>query len=142
METLADRLATLANRYGLRDIYVFGSRAEELGARLRGEAGDGADSSSDVDIAVQPGAGIDLSARDRVRIAAELEDLLELPRVDLVVLPEASPFLALDVVRGILLYSADSLAQAEQELYIMRRAGDLLPLQRARVREVISDGAR
>ena len=41
------------------------------------------------------------------------------------VLPEASPFLALDVIKGELIYCNDPDLQAEDELYVLRRAGDL-----------------
>lgn len=142
METLASRLALLADRFGLRDIYVFGSRAREVAARVEGEEGSGGASTSDVDIAVEPLPGAVLEAQGRVRLSLELEDLLGASRVDLVVLSEARPFLALDVVRGMLLYTSDPLTQAEQELYILRRAGDLLPFQRNRVKEVLTGGAR
>jgi hypothetical protein len=67
-----------------------------------------------------------------VELAAELEDLLEVGRVDLVVLDEADPFLALDVIRGELVYGADKDAQAEEELHVVRRAGDLAPYARER----------
>ena len=142
MKTLVSDLALLAGRFGLRDIYVFGSRAEEIAARSEGRVSSEDAGASDADIAVEPLPGSRLDAHERVRLAQELEDLLGVPRVDLVVLSEARPILALDVVRGALLYTSDPLAQAEQELYILRRAGDLLPLQRDRVKEVLTGGAR
>jgi hypothetical protein len=58
--------------------------------------------------------------------------------VDLVVLPEADPFLALDVIRGELLTCADADAQAEDELYVLRRAGDLARFARERWRLILS----
>jgi len=58
--------------------------------------------------------------------------------VDLVLLPSASPFLALDIIRGELIYCADPHAQSEYELYVLRRAGDLAPYQRARHELVLS----
>lgn len=135
-------LPELAARYGLRDIYAFGSRAREIvqGA-ARNEAGR-PPSGSDLDIGVQPQPGRRLSARARVRLAGELEQLFDVPRVDLVVLAEARPFLAVEVVSGELLYTSDPLAQAEHELYVLRRAADLAPFQRERVRAVLSSGAR
>ena len=63
-------------------------------------------------------------------------------RVDLVVLPEAGAFLALAVVSGELLYCDNSTEQAEYELYVLRRAGDLLPFERARRELILSQGAR
>jgi hypothetical protein len=68
-----------------------------------------------------------------VQLAVALEGLLDVPRVDLVVLPEGNPFLAVEVIRGELLCCADPDAQAEEELCILRRAGDLAPLKRERL---------
>jgi predicted nucleotidyltransferase len=139
MHALDHNLADIAGRFGLSAIYAFGSRAGELAALPSG-AGS-ATGPSDADIGVQPLAGRRLAARDRVRLTAELEELLRVPRVDLVVLPEAAPFLALEVIRGELLYCGDPDAQAEQELYSLRRAGDLAPYERER-RELILGPAR
>ncbi|MBM4127923.1 MAG: hypothetical protein FJ247_11335 [Nitrospira sp.] len=69
---------------------------------------------------------------------AELEDILGVGRVDLVSLPEASPFLAVEIVRGELLYETDADRTAEYELYVLRRAGDLAPFEQERVRDVLS----
>jgi hypothetical protein len=49
---------------------------------------------ADLDVGVRPVLGRRLSAQDRVRLMIELEDLLDVKRVDLVILPEADPFLA------------------------------------------------
>lgn len=131
-----DRLAGLAKRYSLVAIYVFGSRAEEIAARVRG-AEVGEPSSSDLDVGVLPEACHRLTARDRAELTLALEDLFEVPRVDLVVLPEADAFLALDVVRGELLYYADADAEAEYELYVLRRAGDLAEFEKAHIAQVV-----
>lgn len=139
MRPIEQDLAHLARRFGVSAVYAFGSRAEELAAHPR-RAPQPA-SRSDADIGVQLLSGRRLSARDRVRLVAELEDLFGVARVDLVVLPEAEPFLALDVIRGELLYCLDPDAQAEEELYILRRAGDLAPYERER-RQLILGGGR
>ncbi|MBI3981632.1 MAG: nucleotidyltransferase domain-containing protein [Gemmatimonadetes bacterium] len=142
MEPLNVLLERIAERYGLRDVYVFGSRAKEMAARVKGISPPETQPAADVDVAVQPRSGRVPDARDRVRLATELEDLFDAPRVDLVILSEARPFLAVEVVRGELLYTADPRAQAEHELYILRRAADLAPFQRERVREILAGGAR
>jgi uncharacterized protein len=59
-------------------------------------------------------------------------------RVDVVLLPTASPFLALEIIRGELLYCADADAQAQFELYVLRRVGDLAPFQRFRQKPALS----
>lgn len=142
--SIPDELARIAAVYGLRDIYVFGSRAGEVAARARGEPSAAAPGTegSDIDIAVQPQSERPLTAADRVRLVDELEGLLGAPRVDLVVLSETDALLAVDVVRGELLHSSDELAQAEHELYVLRRAADLAPHLKDRVRAILFEGAR
>lgn len=131
MPDLHGGLKTLADRYGLAEVYAFGSRADEMAARVRGE-GAPANPDSDVDIGVRPRPGARLGAAERVRLTIDLEDLFGAPRVDLVVLPEAPALLALDVARGELLYCEDEDAQAEYELFVLRRAGDLAPFEKER----------
>jgi uncharacterized protein len=149
-----ERLAELGRIYRLDVVYVFGSRAREV-AGLPDHAGEGAPDeqgwaglggeaddhpgppASDVDIGVQPERGTHLTARDRVRLTLGLEELLSAPRVDLVILPEADPFLAAEVVRGELLYARDLDQEAEIQLYYLRRAGDLAPFFRERWRTLM-----
>ena len=130
-------LQDLARRYGLNDLYVFGSRAKEIAARVKGHKPDFSVPESDVDMAVQQPPGSRLTAREKVEITQALEDLFQVRRVDLVVLSEAGPFLALDIIKGELLYSEDLDRQAEEELYILRRAGDLAPYERERRRMIL-----
>ncbi len=125
-------LAELAREESLVAIYAFGSRAGELLYALCHGDARLPPSSSDLDIAVVAAPRRRLSVLDKVRIAQALEDILDCPRVDLVVLPEADPFLAANIVRGERLYTADPHAADEYELYILRRAGDLVPLERER----------
>lgn len=140
---LKNRLAKLAEAYGLLDIYAFGSRGPEIAARVRGspEPGNG-HPEADVDIAVRPRPGVPFEVDDRVALTLALEELFEVSRVDLVVLPEAGTFLALAAVGGELLHCEDSTDQAEYELYVLRRAGDLLPFERERRKLILRHGAR
>lgn len=71
-----------------------------------------------------------------------LEELFQTDRVDLVILPEADPYLALDIIRGELLYSQDRDQQARYELFALRRAADLLPFKKERIRMILEEGAR
>lgn len=135
---MGDQLKALGTRYEISAVYAFGSRATEIAGCIRGQTVSPEFPESDIDIGVQPAPGRRLTAQERVRLAVELEDLLGAKRVDLVVLPEADPFLALDVVRGELLYCADADAQAEDELYVLRRAGDLARFARERWRLILS----
>jgi hypothetical protein len=97
---------------------------------------------SDIDIGVLPLPGDSLDPRAKVRLMAELEDLFGAGRVDLVSLPEAPPFLAIEIMRGELLYDADPDRSAEYELFVLRRAADLEPYERERVRDVLAGFAR
>ena len=136
-ENLQVGLEALAAEYELLAIYVFGSRAEEIAARATGGPAAATHPGSDVDIGVEPLRGRDLSAQDRVRIVQRLETLLDAPRVDLIILPEANAFLAADVVRGELLLATDLDAEAEVQLYHLGRAADLAPLLREQWRETV-----
>lgn len=140
---LRERLADLARQHGILDVYVFGSRAAEIAARVHGSAGsEKRRPEADVDIGVRPRHGIPFDVDRRVELAQALEELLGISRVDLVVLPEAGAFLALSVISGELLYCEDPTDQAEYELYVLRRAGDLLPYERERRKLILEHGAR
>jgi len=132
-----ERLGEICQRFGVASLYAFGSRAREAlgrisGTRIRGEAPN-----ADLDLAAQPGKGALATSLDRVRLMAALEDLFDVPRVDLVILPEADPFLAAEAIRGELLYCDDEDRQAEEELYYLARAGDLAPFERERIQGVL-----
>jgi len=139
-EERASQLAGIAEQFGLADIYVFGSRADELLSSSDAAFHSPDLAESDVDIAIRPRRGITFSPQDRVELTLALERALAVPNVDLVVLPEASPFLALAAIRGHLLFCADALDQAEYELFVLRRAGDLAPLERERQQIILSGG--
>lgn len=135
-------LARISERYRLSALYAFGSRAKEAAALVRQESDRLKEGNSDVDIAVLPDVQVVLSAREKVEITLELEELFGASKVDLVILPEADPFLALEIIRGELLYAEDLDRQARYELYILRRAGDLLPFKKERIRMIMEEGAR
>ena len=133
-------VALVADRFGLADIYVFGSRADEIGAAVP-VAGGAIRTESDVDIAVRPRRLVSLAPADRVELTLMLERALRVPTVDLLVLSDAGPFLALAAIRGNLLYCIDPVDQAEYELYVLRRAGDLAPFERER-QEILLNGGK
>jgi hypothetical protein len=146
-------LAEIAEDFELADIYVFGSREAEFvqgaGAASRAGAGEVREGTSehdrspaveaDLDIGVRPILGRRLNARGRAELMMALEDLFDVPRVDLVIVPEAPPFLALAVISGELIYCRDSTDQAEYELYVLRRAGDLAPFERERRAHILGE---
>lgn len=114
-------------------LYAFGSRAREVQELVSGARESLPPSISDVDIGIVPAAGMRLSAREKAGIASALEELFGATRVDLVVLSEADPFLAANVIRGERLFCADGYKADELELYVLRMAGDLAPFERERL---------
>jgi predicted nucleotidyltransferase len=136
------KVEQLCRRFGVVSLYAFGSRAKEAAARVSGLEPVPTAQASDLDLAVQPKKGALRDAAARVTLTQELEDAFKTPRVDLVILPEASPFLAADVVRGELLYCDDEDRQAREELYYLRRAADLAPYQRQRLEGILSGELR
>lgn len=75
-----------------------------------------------------------------MKLGAYLEDFLFVSRVDLVVIPEVDPFLAANIIRGERLYCKDAYEADEYDLYILRRAGDLIPLERERILLIMESG--
>jgi len=134
------KLAALCQRFGIEILYAFGSRAQEvlewaLGQRERLTPG-----SSDVDIGAKPAAQAAFGLHEQVEFALALEELLEIPRVDVVSLREADPFLAANIIRGARLYAKDADLADEYELYVLRRAGDLVPLENERLNLILKGG--
>ncbi|HMB30836.1 MAG TPA: nucleotidyltransferase domain-containing protein [Desulfohalobiaceae bacterium] len=124
--------ADLASRYNLEIIYAFGSRSQEIAALGSGDLKRLPVSSSDLDIGVKPQPGQHLATLDKVDLSQEIEEFLSIAKVDLIVLPEADPFLAANIIRGQRLYCIDKYQADEYELYVLRRAGDLAFLERKR----------
>lgn len=132
-------IARIAEKYRLTAIYAFGSRAKEV-SNLICEASDTlARSDKDVDIAVLPDDQVVLRARAKVEIMLVLEELFGVSRVDLLILPEADPFLAANAIRGERIYCRDDDLADEYELFVLRRAGDLVPLERERIKLIMEN---
>lgn len=133
MVEVVDRRPTLeriCRVFNVAILYAFGSRAKEVQDWIEGAQIDFAPGPSDADFGAKAMPGIKWSFKEKVRLAIELEDLLGCNRVDLVVLDEADPFLAEEVIRGERLYAEDEYLADEYDLYVLRRAGDLAPLER------------
>ncbi len=126
-------VAGLCHRHGVAMAYAFGSRAREVRDWLDGDGAAALSGASDIDIGVRPIPGVRWGVDDKVRLAIALEDLFGGGRVDLVVLPEADPFVAAEIIRGERLFSRDEYEADEYDLYVLRRAGDLIPLERERL---------
>ncbi len=130
--THQQQLEHICRMHSIAIVYVFGSRAAELYDWLCSDT-PLARSTSDIDIGAKAFPGMNWEVKDKVQIAQAFEELFDVPRVDFFVLDEADPFLAINIIRGERLYAADERAADEYDLYIMRRAGDLAPLERERL---------
>ena len=128
MKKIKEQIIDIASRYGLQIIYAFGSRAKEAVDLAEGRIEQFSSKPSDLDIGIKPEKP--LTVEEKVKIAILFEDLFDVSRVDLIVLPEAPVSLALEIVTGETLYMQDSTYEAEYQLYIMRQAADLLPYER------------
>ena len=104
MPGIKEKIAQIAAKYGLQIIYAFGSRAKEALEAVEGNIDRLSPTPSDLDIGVKPERH--LTVEEKVEIAIFFEDLFDLPRVDVVVLPEAPVFLAFEIVTGEILISA------------------------------------
>lgn len=142
MASLRKLLCDLAVSNNLTAMYAFGSRVAEVVARLEGTVPTDPNLASDIDIGIQPKRGYRLDLDQKVRLTIALERLFGVSRVDLVVCPEAPPFLAQEIVSGQLFCCTDPDEQAEYELYVLRRAGDLAPIEVERRRMILEEGAR
>ena len=129
----ADGVARLCRQHEVAAVYAFGSRAREVRDWLTGDGAAHLSGPADIDIGVRPVPGVRWDVVDKVRLAIALEDLFGCGRVDLVVLPEADPFLAAEIIRGERVFSRDEYEADEYDLYVLRRAGDLIPLERERL---------
>lgn len=128
-----DTLAQICRGHGVRSLYLFGSRAREATQWLRGERPALGFGGSDLDVAVLPDPARRWDIQTKVRFAARLEDFFGVGRVDLGLLPEMDPFVAVEAIDGERVYAQDPDLADEYELYLLRRAGDLIPFERRRI---------
>ena len=132
---MEEKITKIASKYRLQIIYTFGSRAKEVLDRMEGRISHLSSTPSDLDIGVKPEKP--LTVEEKVEIAIFFEDLFDLQRVDVVVLPEAPILLAMQIVTGEILYRQDQTYEAEYQLYIMRRAAELLPFERIKQKMIM-----
>ena len=132
-------LEQICRQFGVQALYSFGSRAGEVRDWFEEHADALSPGTSDVDIGAKGTPGKKWSIAEKVHLAGELERLLGEFRVDLVILSEADPFVAAEIIRGEKLFVEDTRLADEYELYILRRAGDLAFLERERMALVLGD---
>jgi predicted nucleotidyltransferase len=141
MESRQQSLKQICQKFRVHTLYAFGSQAKEIRNLLECHQEISISGSSDVDIGVKVISGEKFSVAEKVNLALALEDLFVCKRVDLVSLSEADPFLAAEVIRGERLFAHSNHEADEYELYVLRRAGDLAPLERERMAIVLGESA-
>ena len=113
---LVDSLVRVAEHHPeIRAIYLFGSQATGT-----------ARPDSDVDVGVLYASPQPLART--LRLEDEIAQVLG-PKVDVVDVAASGAFLALEIVRGERVFCRDSTETDVFELYVLRRAGDLLPYE-------------
>jgi predicted nucleotidyltransferase len=122
-------LDAICDEHGLLSVYLFGSRADDGLAVLRGERVDAA--GSDLDVGVVYRGREEPTFRRLGGLQVAMEDLFAPLRVDLVPLQKVDAlfqFRAMD--QGHRVAAPDSTRADFYELYVMRQASELLPIQR------------
>lgn len=137
MNTRVQQLNDLCAARGVATLYVFGSRADEVYTWLHDPALVLAAGPSDVDISVYLPPPTRWMVAQKVAFAQLLEGFFGVNLVDLGVLNEVDPFLAANVIRGNRLYMGNRREAEEYELYVLRRAGDLIPFERERLNRIL-----
>lgn len=135
---IKEAIENLCKEFGISILYVFGSRSKEVVQFLAGKT-ELPRKDSDVDIGVKPFPAKKLTEKEKVLLTIRLEEILGVDRVDLVLLPEVDPFLAAEIIRGERLYQRDKVEADEYELYILRRAGDQIHLEKERQRLIFGE---
>ena len=124
-----EQLQHLFSTYGVVLAYLFGSQAE-------GKAGP----LSDVDIAVLLGPQVDHERWFQVQLdlMGELMDLFHRNDVDVVILNQATPVLAHEIVQfGQILYEAEPGTRVDFEITPLRRYMDTEPLRQLQDRRLL-----
>jgi len=130
-------IAEIGHKFHLALLYAFGSRGREVWEWATAGTPLPPAPDHDIDIGVKSLPDCKLTVREKVALAQALESLFKVPRVDVVCLEETDPFLAVNIIRGERLFAADAYTAAEYELYLLRRAGDLAPFERARMNAIL-----
>lgn len=137
MKTRLNRIQQACKEFKVNALYVFGSRSVEIFQAVQNDRLDFPYSQSDLDIGVLAHSA--LSVDEKVNLTLALEDIFDVTRVDLVLLQEADAFLAANIIRGERIYAEDTYLADEYELFVLRRAGDLIELERERMAMILQE---
>jgi len=132
-------LKEMCEQFGIAILYAFGSQAENVRQWVEGEMDRLSDGPADVDIGAKGIPGVRWSVRKKVDLAGAMEVLFGCSRVDLVFLQETDPFLAAEIIRGERLFARDEYEADEYDLYVLRRAGDFVPLEQERMAMILGE---
>ena len=132
-------LDDLCRRHGVLALYLFGSRADDGRRRLAGEPVTG--SGSDLDVAVLFEAS-PVPFRRLAALQVALEDVFAPLRIDLLPLQRVDPLVQFAAIDGLRIAALDTTRADWFELDVMRRAAELLPIQRQRERDVFGLSTR
>jgi hypothetical protein len=128
-----NQLERACRSHGVEAVYLFGSRQGE-GLRLL----DGTPPErglSDLDVGLFFGARV-LDPEALAGLQVAMEDVFSPLRVDLVPLDRVDALFQFKAIDGHRVYAADSGRVDRWELQVMRRAAELLPVQRAIERQL------
>ncbi|MBI3959894.1 MAG: nucleotidyltransferase domain-containing protein [Chloroflexi bacterium] len=139
MTTRRAALEEICCRFDVAILYAFGSRAKEALVWLDDPSLVMPPGPSDLDIGVKALPAVRWTLKEQIDLAQALEDFFGVHRVDLVSLTGANPFLAANIIRGERLYVANQYVADEYDLYVLRRAGDLVPFERERIAQIIGE---
>ena len=122
-----DHLDGLCTTHGLLAVYLFGSRSEDGLRLLEGEPVEAPGSDLDVGV-VFPGKVPGPWPLGGLQV--DLEEIFAPLRIDLVPLQKVDALFQFDAIDGHRIAASDAERADEWELVVMRRAAELLPIQR------------
>lgn len=123
----ANALAAACEQFRLLSVYLFGSRADDGLDLLHGKAVEGTGSDLDVGVVFR---GDQVPVTVLGLLQADLAEVFTPLQVDLVPLQRVDALFQYEAIEGHRVAAPDSVAADYYELYVMRRAAELLPIQR------------
>ena len=126
--TRRERLESACRANPVAALYLFGSRADDGVRVLEGETVERMGSDLDVGVLFSTGAG---SSADCARLLETLEDVFLPLRIDLVALDRVDALFQFRAIDGHRVFAASAEQADRYELLTMRRAAELLPIERA-----------
>lgn len=129
-------IQTIAERYGIILIYLFGSLANEGKKYLKG-VDVKPDTSSDLDIAIAFETPPEETMKIYGTLFKEFSKVFDPFNIDLVFMHELNVLFQYEIIKGERIYEKDEFSADEFEEKIMKRAEDLLFKKRTFDKEVI-----